>query len=55
MKSFWAARWRGFIGKFRRPNAEHLHGHANEFAGRHNFRSLDTERQIANIIFGMDS
>lgn len=54
MESFWATLKRGYNGTYHHFSSKHMHRYINEFAGRHNDRPLDTEEQIANIIFGMD-
>ena len=53
MDSFWATLKRGYNGTYRHFSAKHLHRYVNESAGRHNDHPLDTEAQIANIIFDM--
>ncbi len=35
-------------------SAKHLERYVNEFAGRHNSRSLDTRDQIRVLVQGMD-
>ena len=42
MESFWSMVRRGYDGVFHHVSADHLHRYINEFAGRHNVRSLDT-------------
>ena len=42
MESFWSMVRRGYDGTFHHISEEHLHRYINEFAGRHNVRSLDT-------------
>ena len=42
MESFWSMVRRGYDGTFHHISEEHLHRYINEFAGRHNIRSLDT-------------
>ncbi len=50
MESFWAALKRGYHGVYHHMSPKHLHRYANEFAGRHNFRKLDTIDQMAYIV-----
>ena len=49
MESFWASLKRGYHGVYHHMSAKHLHRYANEFAGRHNFRDLDTIDQMGLI------
>lgn len=49
MESFWAALKRNYHGVYHPLSAKHLHRHANEFAGRHNFREQGTIEQMRLI------
>ncbi len=49
IESFWALLKRGYYGTYHRMSGKHLHRYVNEFAGRHNIRSLDTLDQMALI------
>ena len=40
---------RGYIGTYHRMSEKHLQRYADEFAGRHNIRQLDTMNQITFI------
>ena len=51
---FWSMLKRGYYGTFHHLSRQHLHRYVNEFAGRHNIRSLDTIHQMAAIAQGMD-
>ena len=42
MESFWAMLERGYDGTYHHISHGHLHRYVNEFAGRHNIRSMDT-------------
>ena len=53
MESFWAMFKKGFHGTFHRMSPAHLHRYINEFAGRHNIRSLDTIDQMRAVAEGM--
>ena len=53
MESFWSMLKRGYIGTYHRMSEKHLQRYADEFAGRHNRRQLDTMDQIDRIIEGM--
>ncbi len=44
---------RGVMGTFHHVSAKHLDRYVSEFAGRHNDRPLDTERQMELIADGM--
>jgi len=46
IESFWALLKRGYHGTFHKMSEQHLHRYVNEFAGRHNIRSLDTNEQM---------
>ena len=42
MESFWSMIRRGYDGIYHHISEDHLHRYINEFAGRHNVRSMDT-------------
>ena len=44
--SFWASLKRGYHGVYYQMSPKHLHRYIQEFAGRHNFRRLDTIDQM---------
>ena len=53
IESFWALLKRGYQGTHHHMSRKHLGQYVNEFAGRHNTRSLDTMFQMMNISFNM--
>ena len=44
---------RGYMGTYYRMSPAHLQRYVNEFAGRHNQRSCDTEVQMRLMVWGM--
>ena len=50
MESFWATLKRGYNGVYHKMSKEHLYRYVSEFAGRHNTRELDTEKQMGRLI-----
>ena len=53
IESFWALLKRGYMGTYHKMSKKHLHRYVNEFAGRHNVRSLDTIEQMVMLALGM--
>ena len=53
VESFWSMLKRGYHGTYHRMSPKHLQRYINEFAGRHNIRSLDTLRQMEHVVAGM--
>lgn len=49
VESFWSMLKRGYHGTFHRMSPAHLQRYVDEFAGRHNQRSLDTEVQMRSM------
>lgn len=45
---------RAHKGTFHKMSRKHLHRYVNEFAGRHNIRTLDTLDQMSAILRGLD-
>ena len=54
IESFWAMLKRAHKGTYHKMSKKHLHRYVNEFAGRHNIRTLDTIDQMATILSGLD-
>ena len=54
MESFRATLKRGIDGVYHHVSVKHLHRYVNEFAGKHNVRSLDTLMQMAILAKGME-
>ena len=52
IESFWALLKRGYHGTHHHLSIKHLHRYINEFAGRHNNRSIETLEQMAIITQG---
>ena len=50
IESFWATLKRGYMGIYHHWSIKHLQRYVNEFAGRHNVRTLDTEGQMASMV-----
>ncbi len=46
IESHWAMLKRGYIGVYHQMSGKHLQRYANEFAGRHNQRPMDTAQQM---------
>ena len=53
VESFWATLKRAHKGTFHKLSAKHLQRYVNEFAGRHNIRSMDTIRQMEHVVAEM--
>ena len=53
IESFWAALRRGYYGTYHKMGEKHLGRYVNEFAGRHNVRSLDTIEQMKVVTEGI--
>ncbi|QPQ54215.1 IS1595 family transposase [Allosphingosinicella flava] len=54
IESFWAMLKRGYKGTYHKMSAKHLSRYVVEFAGRHNFRDLDTLAQMTMLAKGLD-
>ena len=55
MESFWSMVRRGYDGVYHHISEDHLHRYINEFAGRHNVRSMNTigmMEQVAENMMG---
>ncbi len=50
VESFWAKSKRGYYGVYHKMSKEHPHRYVPEFAGRHNTRESDTEKQMGKLI-----
>lgn len=53
VESFWALLKRGLNGTFHHVSVKHLDRYVAEFAGRHNIRPMDTDKQMARTAAGM--
>ena len=53
VESFWSMLKRAHKGTFHNMSAKHLQRYVNEFAGRHNIRSLDTIHQMEHVVAGV--
>ena len=53
LESFWAPMKRGYIGTFHKMSPKHLQRYVDEFSGRHNCRSKDTQDQMTALVAGM--
>ena len=54
IESFWAMLKRGYVGTYHQMSIKHLPRYVGEFAGRHNHRPMDTEKQMAAMAQGMN-
>ena len=52
VESHWALLKRGIVGTYHKMSAKHLDRYAQEFAGRHNARPLDTIEQMGRTVTG---
>ena len=52
MESHWATLKRAYVGVYHHMSQKHLGRYANEFAGRHNARQMDTEAQMTALVQG---
>lgn len=50
IESFWAVLKRAHKGTFHKISPKHLDRYVREFAGKHNFRHLDTRDQMASVV-----
>ena len=53
VEKFWSNIKRGIHGTYHNLSPKHLHRYAAEFEGRHNLRSLDTEKQMKAVVRGL--
>ena len=53
VESFWSMLKRAHKGTFHKLSAKHLDRYVQEFAGRHNIRSLDTIEQMQHVVARM--
>ena len=53
MESFWSMVRRGYDGVYHHISEDHLHRYINEFAGRHNVRSMDTIEMMDQVAENM--
>ena len=53
MESFWAGLKRAYHGVFHHVSPKHLQRYINQFAGKHNFRSMNTIDQMKHVVAGM--
>ena len=53
MEGFWSQFKRAYHGTYHKISPKHLHRYVNEFAGRHNIRSMETVDQLEHLFTGM--
>ena len=53
IESFWGMLKRGYYGTFHHVSVKHLHRYVAEFAGRQNFREMNTIEQMQNVVAGL--
>ena len=53
IESLWSMLKRGIYGTYHHVSRKHTHRYAQEFAGRHNARPLDTDDQIKHLMASM--
>jgi len=46
---------RGYHGVYHHMSPKHVDRYVNEFTGRHNIRKIDTELQIAGMMWSMEN
>ena len=54
IESFWSLLKRGYYGTYHKMSPWHVFRYVNEFAGRHNIRSLDTVEQMEFVARAME-
>ena len=54
LESHWALMKRGLNGTYHHVSVKHLRRYADEFAGRHNDRPLDTDDQMEHMAASLD-
>ena len=54
IESFWSLLKRGYYGTYHKMSPWHVFRYVNEFAGRHNIRSLDTIEQMQFVARSME-
>ena len=53
VESFWSMLKRGYHGVYHHMSWKHLQRYANEYAGRHNLRDMDTLDQMRDVVAGL--
>lgn len=54
IESFWSTIKRGYKGVYHYMSFKHLHRYVNEYAGRHNMRSLETIDKMEELVEGFE-